>query len=252
MRQATPDLLAQTPPSSAFDLVGVMRSPEPETPEGSALAKLSAATRALAQARTLPEVKQIIDIAEAARAYARAARLGTEAANHAAEIKILAQHRAGEMLAELERAQTAGLKRGPLSQAVTTGEYAAVLAENEINRMTAHRWQKLAEVPVDMVRECIGSVMQEERELTAAALMRQVQERRRQERQQPPVVAPEPEPYRVEAILVGGGARRLIGVIHGLADAVAEKLADGRLRVELVLVQDERGAPDGASEDAGD
>ena len=51
-----------------------------------ALARLSAATTALAEARTLEDVKQILDIAEAARTYARAAKLGLEAANHAAEI----------------------------------------------------------------------------------------------------------------------------------------------------------------------
>ena len=52
-----------------------------------ALANLSAATQALAAASTLEEVKQIHDMAQAAQTYARAAKLGLEAQNHAAEIK---------------------------------------------------------------------------------------------------------------------------------------------------------------------
>ena len=58
---------------------------------GDALARLDGATRALAEAKTLEEVTQIRDIAEAARTYARAAKLGLEAQNHATEIKLRAR-----------------------------------------------------------------------------------------------------------------------------------------------------------------
>jgi len=51
-----------------------------------ALAKLDRATQMLAEAKSLDEVKHIMDIAEAARTYARAAKLGLEAQNHAAEV----------------------------------------------------------------------------------------------------------------------------------------------------------------------
>ena len=74
------------------------------TDEGmNALAKLDGATRALAEARTLEEVSHIRDIAEAARTYARAAKLGLEAQNHATEIKLRAERKAGELLGELDR-----------------------------------------------------------------------------------------------------------------------------------------------------
>lgn len=68
------------------------------------LVKLEGAVRALAEARTLDEVKHVHDIATAAAEYARAARLGLEAQNHAAEIKLRAERKAGELLRGLERA----------------------------------------------------------------------------------------------------------------------------------------------------
>ena len=77
----------------------------------SPLAKLSAATRALAEARTLDQVKHIMDVAEAARTYARAAKLGLEAANHAAEVKLRAERKAGEMLSELAEQSKEGQRR---------------------------------------------------------------------------------------------------------------------------------------------
>ena len=65
------------------------------------LIKLDQATRMLAEIRTVDDAKQLIDLAEAARIYARQVDLGLEAQNHAAEIKLRAQRRAGEVLVEV-------------------------------------------------------------------------------------------------------------------------------------------------------
>ena len=107
-----------------------------------ALAKLSAATYALAEAKTLEDVKQIMDIAEAARTYARAAKLGLEAANHAAEVKLRAERKAGELLQQLERAPEGRPQK--LNQPGIVSEYREVLTENDIAQTTAHRWQTVA------------------------------------------------------------------------------------------------------------
>lgn len=134
-----------------------------------ALAKLSAATTALAQARTLDEVKQIMDIAEAARTYARAAKLGLEAANHAAEIKLRAERKAGELLQQLERD-----KPKPYSKLENglPSEYRTVLTENDIAPTTAHRWQAVATVPDDAFEEHIAEVKQGQSEITSAGLLK--------------------------------------------------------------------------------
>jgi hypothetical protein len=64
---------------------------------------LSAAAAMLAEARTMDEIKAIHDIATAAQVYARAAHIGMEAQNHAAEIRLLAERKAGELLKQLEK-----------------------------------------------------------------------------------------------------------------------------------------------------
>jgi phage N-6-adenine-methyltransferase len=60
-----------------------------------------------------------------------------------------------------------------MSQPVTQpSEYAEVLEDNDINRMTAHRWQVVATVPDEVFEEHVATVQQEQRELTSAGLLR--------------------------------------------------------------------------------
>ena len=144
-----------------------------------ALAKLSAATTALAQAKTLEDVKQIMDIAEAARTYARAAKLGLEAANHAAEVKLRAERKAGELLAELAAQSKEGQRREnqytvqtfQAGMSANDTPYRTVLTENDIAPTTAHRWQTVATVPDEIFEEHVATVQQEQRELTGAELL---------------------------------------------------------------------------------
>ena len=67
------------------------------------IAMLTGAAKALAEAKDLGEVKRIRDTAVAVKHYAKAAKLGHEAQNHAAEIKLRAERKAGEMLAGMEK-----------------------------------------------------------------------------------------------------------------------------------------------------
>ena len=62
------------------------------------LTVLSEAHRALAQARTVEEVKIIRDKAEAARKYAQCAVLGLETQNRCAELKLHCERKAGRLL----------------------------------------------------------------------------------------------------------------------------------------------------------
>ncbi len=103
-----------------------------------ALVKLEGAVRMLAEAGTLEEVKHVHDLAQAAAEYARAARLGLEAQNSAAEIKLRAERKAGEMLAGLER-QPGRRSDITLSTIGQGSEYATVLEETDTTRQAVAR-----------------------------------------------------------------------------------------------------------------
>ena len=64
--------------------------------------RLETARRLLAEVRSVDDARAIRDVAEAARIYARQARLGLEAQNDAAEIKLRAERKLGELLAALQ------------------------------------------------------------------------------------------------------------------------------------------------------
>jgi hypothetical protein len=79
-------------------------------------------------------------------AYARQAR-DTEMVEWATEIKVRAERKAGEMLAEVER--TPGKRKNGTSLHHGAKSLGEVISENDIPRITAHRWQKLAAIPED-------------------------------------------------------------------------------------------------------
>ena len=138
-----------------------------------ALAKLDKATQMLAEAKTLDEVKGIMDIAEAARTYARAAKLGLEAQNHAAEVKIRAERKAGDLLLNLERKPGERTDK-PHTSLVRGSEYKEVLESEEIPTTTAHRWQEIAKIPPQKFEQHIAEVQEIHGELTTSGLLREV------------------------------------------------------------------------------
>lgn len=151
--------------------------------EASSLEKLTQARQWLAEAKTMDDVKHIIDIAEAARVYSRAAKLGLEAQNEAAEIKIRAERKAGEMLAQLERGGGQPYQSTFNSVLkVDKSEYKEVLDDQNINYMTANRWQVIAELPEETFEEKIAETREHEKELTTGGILRAAKEYKRQEK----------------------------------------------------------------------
>lgn len=145
---------------------------------GNQLVQLSKATQMLAEAKSLNEVKKILDIAEAARVYARAAKLGLEAYNHAAEVKVRAERKAGEMLVQLERKP--GQRTDRLPDEVSGGsEYRQVLREQGIQERAAERWQQLASLPERKFEEHIEE-SRGERPITTSGLVQEIRNVARQ------------------------------------------------------------------------
>ena len=136
-----------------------------------ALAKLDKATQMLAEAKSLDEVKNIMDVAEAARTYARAAKLGLDAQNHAAEVKIRAERKAGELLLNLEKSK-GGQPTHSKMETVEKSEYREVLDAEEIPNTTAHRWQQAAQIPERTFEQHVAQVKDAGLELTTSGLLK--------------------------------------------------------------------------------
>jgi len=151
------------------------------------LTKLDQATRMLAEIHSVDDAKHLINLAEAARVYAKQVELGLEAQNHAAEIKLRAQRRAGEILDSMEKntgAQGLGVNQYSevrLQDETTPPTY----AELGIDKVDAHRWQTIAKMPEDNFEEYIERTKSGDKELTTAGAIRTAkevdQERKRDE-----------------------------------------------------------------------
>ena len=137
------------------------------------IARLEGAVGALAEIATVREAREIHDVAAAAVLYARKAKLGIEAQNHAAEIKLRAERKAGELLALVERDKT-----GPRITTIDGGNSDGVQAAYEeagITQQTGSRWQAIATLPADRFETHIAETKAADDELTTAGMLREVQ-----------------------------------------------------------------------------
>jgi len=121
------------------------------------LDKYDAACRAVAEAKSVDEAKDIRDQAEAMRAYARQAK-NKQLEVDAAEIRIRAERRIGEMMAAQREAGlltagnpnlSNGFDRNPLDKPIT-------LAEAGIDKNLADRARKLAALPPGEFEGIVG------------------------------------------------------------------------------------------------
>lgn len=130
------------------------------------LVRYEAARNALAVAHSVDEVKDIRDKAQAMAAYARQAN-DTELVEWATEIKVRAERKAGEMLAEMPK-HTGG--RPPKTNDIVSS--VSKLADIGISPKQSERWQKLAAVPEDKFEEAVAAAKEVAGEVTTAAMLR--------------------------------------------------------------------------------
>jgi hypothetical protein len=138
------------------------------------LTKYDAARYALSVAVQVDEVKDIRDKAEAMAAYARQAK-DTELVQWATEIKVRAERRAGQMLAEMPKATG---KSGQFTggNIVVPPVKEKTLADIGITKNESSRWQKLAAVSESQFEEAVSAAKEVAGEVTTAAMLRATKE----------------------------------------------------------------------------
>jgi site-specific DNA-methyltransferase (adenine-specific) len=158
----------------------------------SPLMRLETARQLLAEVRSVDDARAIRDVAEAARVYARQARLGLEAQNDAAEIKLRAERKLGELLAEQEKHPGGNINR---SQPATGSPVEpARLRDLGISKSQSSRWQAIAAVPEPVFDQHMADVREQGRrdgktELTSAGAILLARQYRYRPRTRTPVPA---------------------------------------------------------------
>jgi len=136
------------------------------------LIKWNNAKKAIAECKTIDEIKSIRDRAEAMRAYAKQAKESLLVQNDLCEIKLRAERRAGEMLKEVNM---------PKNQYDACN---SVLQANDISRMESSRWQKIANIPEETFENIITETKEQQKELTESMMLkveRQIQHEEKKE-----------------------------------------------------------------------
>lgn len=140
--------------------------------ESKEIIELGEAIRLLSRVSTVEDARVLINLAESARVYARKAELGLEAQNHAAEIKVKAQRKAGEILQRMEKAKGGQ----PYQERNSTGyivQPVETYAELGIDKRDAHIWQKIAAMPETVFEEKIAVMKDGGSEITTSAIYRE-------------------------------------------------------------------------------
>jgi|1_EtaG_2_1085319.scaffolds.fasta_scaffold16790_2 N6-adenosine-specific RNA methylase IME4 len=130
------------------------------------LVRYEAARKALAEAHRVDEVKSIRDKAEAMRMYGKQAN-DTELVNWAAEIKIRAERKCGELLGDMAQ-------RGERPQGRRKESHAVTLSDIGLSNKQSSRYQQIAKVPKADFEQHIAEVKDKGGELTSAGVRRLV------------------------------------------------------------------------------
>jgi hypothetical protein len=122
------------------------------------LARYDAMCRAIAEAHQIDEVKDIRDKAMALERYAQQA-MNMDAERKACEIRLRAERRAGQILAEMkERGERAGPSNGGANIPMVSRNATPLqtLPDLGITRDQSSKWQKLARVSEDAFESALG------------------------------------------------------------------------------------------------
>jgi N6-adenosine-specific RNA methylase IME4 len=140
---------------------------------GSELEIIAKARAAIERASSWQEIKTIRDQAEVMRQYAARQRMGLDVQNTGAEIKLRAERRLGEWLAERNPNKGGGAPEKQQDRLHrshdATGErdQAETLQQLGVSKSQSSRWQRIAEVPEDQFEEYLSNCRERSEEITS-------------------------------------------------------------------------------------
>jgi len=127
----------------------------------SVIERLSRASEMLVEAKSMQEVKKIMDVAGAAKIYARRQQLGEEAVQHARSIELEAMRRLGELLAEKPK-NTGAKGIGPIAVPnMNRNDLIPTLSDLGVDKKISSLSQQLARMPkkeFEQVRDGVVSM----------------------------------------------------------------------------------------------
>ena len=133
------------------------------------LALLAEGMRVLSVATSFEDIKHLRDKAEAVRVFARAANLNLDFQNRAAELKLRAERKAGEVLQKLK------LRGGDRKS--NSHHDSLKLSDLGITAAQSLRWQRESRIPEEEFCRYIAAARAAGREITAAGLLKLATER---------------------------------------------------------------------------
>lgn len=130
----------------------------------SSLIKLSEINTALAKVKTIDEAKGLRDKARAIEVYTKQVNESFETQNHAAEIKVRAERRIGELL-------PGAVKHGGDRKSTFQPE-SLILSDLGVSVAQSSRWQSIARIPSKDFEGHIASAKDGGKEITTAGLLK--------------------------------------------------------------------------------
>lgn len=197
---------------------------------------LEEAKRFLAEAKTLEEVSIIRDKAQAVKAYAKRRDLALESINDAAEVKLRAERRMGELLAQMPKNKGGRPEKTHCSvQSVNQ----PTLKELDIEPTQSMRCQRIAMMPEETFEQAIQEAREQQKEITTAGVLRKAEKQDR-ERRKPKGFNLSEERDVIQDWLVArleswpeDRQKDFVGLVQGIALFIEEEMKEpdwGRLR----------------------
>lgn len=143
-----------------------------------AIAQINQARRFLEQAMSLTDIQAVRNMAEAARQYARAKRLGFETENAAAEVKVRAERKLGEVLAMTEKQKPGDYRK---RSAEVTVPVPPSLADLGISKNESSDAQAMAALPAEVFEQVVSETKDAGKPLATKPLVTLGRKRKREQ-----------------------------------------------------------------------